>query len=57
MGMQYSMGSELGELYLDDEEMGDGKEIGLVLGLGQENLVDDDAGDGKGMGLELELGQ
>ena len=39
----------MGELYLGDGDMGDGREIGLALGMGQENLVDDDAGDGNGM--------
>ena len=56
-GMQYSMGFELGELYLVDEDMGDGKGKGLALGSGREGLVDDDTGDGGRMGLELELGQ
>ena len=34
--MQCSMGSELVELCLVDEDMGDGKGRGLALGLGRE---------------------
>ena len=55
--MQYSMGSELGELGLVDEDMEDGRGKGLVIRLWQKNLVDDDAGDGGQMELGLDREQ